>query len=603
MTSFPVSETIISQFATGESYARGDDYARSGRVSDLSVRDNVLSASVQGSEPAPYTVRVSVHDGVVTDATCTCLYGYGGWCKHIVAALIVATRQPEEVAERPSLAGRLDLLEPDALKALVLRLVEHAPDVEAAVERLLPVVAGDEADVGAVVSVDAAAIEARVAASVHSLDRMRRSDAYWHVGGVASEVERELLPIRALLDSGQSRAALDILRAVLDTWTEQWTWLDDSDGDASRVFYTAEPLLVEALLAPELSRDDLDWWVDHIDAWIAELSDYGVDVFYDAYAAATSGWDAPELLAVLRGESDVLEPPDDEMLEERDELLAIRLRVLARNGRDDEALRLAAAAGHVNAYATALVRRGEIDEAVQYALERVTRPADAHEIALALHAAGSVDEALRVAERGIGLAEPDPGYITYDDAPGLSTRAALSLWLRGVAEEAGNVNLARQAAETAVREAPELETWHEARRLSGDDWAGTRERLRTDLRTAARGSRSGRVDICLEEGWIEDAIHLVLQHAGYALIARVADAAVEDQPDWVIATSRSHAETIMDGGHSNAYGDAARWLARMKAASRASGKEAEFRAYLAETIDKHHRKYKLVPLLREVQQR
>jgi hypothetical protein len=39
----------------------------------------------------------------------------------------------------------------------------------------------------------------------------------------------------------------------------------------------------------------------------------------------------------------------------------------------------------------------------------------------------------------------------------------------------------------------------------------------------------------------------------------------------------------------------------MKAASRASGREAEFRDYLTETINKHHRKYKLVPLLRELE--
>ncbi|MEX2314648.1 MAG: SWIM zinc finger family protein, partial [Thermomicrobiales bacterium] len=153
MTAFPISDTLISQHATDESYARGDDYARSGRVSALSVRDNVLSASVQGSEFAPYSVRVTAHEGAVTDAACTCLYSYGGWCKHIVAALIVAARQPGEVAERPSLAGRLELLERDALQALVLRLVEHDSEIEAAVERLLPAVAGDTADVAALVSV------------------------------------------------------------------------------------------------------------------------------------------------------------------------------------------------------------------------------------------------------------------------------------------------------------------------------------------------------------------------------------------------------------------------------------------------------------------
>jgi uncharacterized Zn finger protein len=600
MTAFPISDTIISQHATDESYARGDDYARSGRVLDVSLRDNVLSASVQGSEFTPYSVRVSVHDGVVTDATCTCLYGYGGWCKHIVAALLIAARQPDEVAERPSLASRLALLERDALQALILRLIEHAPDVETAVERLLPSVAGHDDDVAAIVSVDTEAIEARIASSVHSTDGRSSSDRYWHVGGVVREVAQELDPVRALLDAEQERAALEILRAVIDAWEEEWQWLDDSDGEASGLFVRIEPLLTEALLAADLPRAERDNWADRIDGLIVVLSDFGIDAFYDAYTAARSGWDAKELQAVLTGKSTVLEQSADELLEETDELLAIRLRVLARKGRDEEALRLAAAAGHVDAYATALVRRGEVAEAERYALARVTRPDEAYEIARTLHAAGAVSEALRVGERGLGLDDPDRGWLSDWDEPGLSSLATLALWLRVVAEQAGDLTLARQAVGVAVNEAPGLETWHEARRLAGDDWPATREALRSSLHSIERRSVSGRVDIFLVEGWIGDAIRVVSGRGGYAQVARVADAAIEADPEWVIATSRSHAETIMDGGHSNAYGDAARWLARMKAARQHAGQDAEFRAYLAETIEKHRRKYKLVPLLREL---
>jgi uncharacterized Zn finger protein len=601
MTSLPISESVISQHATSESLARGDDYARSGRVRDLRLRDNLLTASVQGSEYAPYTVRVSLHDGDLTDATCTCLYGYGGWCKHIVAALLVAARQPEAVVERPSLAARLESLERDALETLVLRLIEHAPEVEAAVERLLPGVAGDEEHVAAVVSVDMDAIHDRISASVHSLDRRRPSDRYWHVGGAVREVERELDPVRALLDSGQERAALEILRAVLDGWWEQWQWLDDSDGEASGLFFTIEPLLVEALLSASLSKSELDEWADRIDEWIGELSDFGMDVFFDAYTAARSGWDAPEMLAVLSGESDVLELPADEMLEETDELIAIRLRVLARKGQDDDAVRLAAAAGHVDAYAMALARKGEIAGAEQYALERMTRPAEAHEIARTLHAAGAVEAALRVAERGLDLIDPERGWYSGWDEPGLSSLANLAIWTRDLAEQAGNHGLARAASEVAVKEAPGIETWQAARRLAGDDWPATREALRSALRSIAQRSVAGRVDIFLTEGWIKDATLAVRRGASYAQIARVADAAVASEPDWVIATSRSHAEQIMDAGNASAYSDAARWLARMKAASRASGREAEFRDYLTETINKHHRKYKLVPLLRELE--
>jgi hypothetical protein len=42
------------------------------------------------------------------------------------------------------------------------------------------------------VQVDAKAVRRQVRSLLHSLDRMRRSEAYWHVGAVANEVRRLL---------------------------------------------------------------------------------------------------------------------------------------------------------------------------------------------------------------------------------------------------------------------------------------------------------------------------------------------------------------------------------------------------------------------------
>jgi len=78
----------------------------------------------------------------------------------------------------------------------------------------------------------------------------------------------------------------------------------------------------------------------------------------------------------------------------------------------------------------------------------------------------------------------------------------------------------------------------------------------------------------------------------------VADAAIATRPDWVIAASRKQAEDIMNGGKAQYYGAAARWLARARDAYRAANREPEWRAYRAELLVQHARKYKLVPLLK-----
>jgi uncharacterized Zn finger protein len=108
----------------------------------------------------------------------------------------------------------------------------------------------------------------------------------------------------------------------------------------------------------------------------------------------------------------------------------------------------------------------------------------------------------------------------------------------------------------------------------------------------------GPVEIFLHEGLIEDAIAAVDQGATHTLVEQVADAAIAVRPDWVIEASRKQAEGIMDDGKSQYYRAAADWLTRARDAYRATGREREWQSYLSELLDRHRRKYSLVPLLR-----
>lgn len=169
---FPLSEAVIRQHTSSNSFTRGREYYNQDRVTALTRRDSSLAAEVQGSEPVPYHVRVQFEPGGVGEATCTCLYPYGDWCKHIVAALLTALHQPDAIAERPSLESLLAPLDRDQLQQLVLHLVERAPDLAELVDNQVslltrPVVLADRGDAGRHPPVDPDAYRRRIRAILY----------------------------------------------------------------------------------------------------------------------------------------------------------------------------------------------------------------------------------------------------------------------------------------------------------------------------------------------------------------------------------------------------------------------------------------------------
>jgi len=82
---------------------------------------------VQGSEGAPYHVRIPLAEGERGEAFCTCPYEWGGWCKHAVAVALYAADDPEGLDVRPPLAETLAAQKPAALRGLLLSLAAADP--------------------------------------------------------------------------------------------------------------------------------------------------------------------------------------------------------------------------------------------------------------------------------------------------------------------------------------------------------------------------------------------------------------------------------------------------------------------------------------------
>jgi uncharacterized Zn finger protein len=102
------SETDLRYHTTDKSFQRGEDYYRSGAVTDLCQRGNCLCGQVEGNEAAPYQITIEFDAGGVTKAKCNCHYEYEGWCKHIVAVALTAIRKPATIQQRLSLNELLD---------------------------------------------------------------------------------------------------------------------------------------------------------------------------------------------------------------------------------------------------------------------------------------------------------------------------------------------------------------------------------------------------------------------------------------------------------------------------------------------------------------
>jgi uncharacterized Zn finger protein len=134
-----ITEAIIRQNTTNQSYARGLDYYHSGNVRKVVRRDSTLQSQVSG-RGKKYLVHVDLDDqDDVRIAWCTCPYrgSNDGWCKHIVATLLVFIHEPLAVQHRPTLKDMLDPLSKAEALGLLRDMVAWKPEIIELIDRIV----------------------------------------------------------------------------------------------------------------------------------------------------------------------------------------------------------------------------------------------------------------------------------------------------------------------------------------------------------------------------------------------------------------------------------------------------------------------------------
>jgi uncharacterized Zn finger protein len=578
MTIPNLSDEALLSHATPQVFARGQEYATSGAVAQIVQRGNRLSAAVEGSEYEPYRVELTTEAGTVVSAACSCPYDFGGWCKHIVAVLLACRAAPEQVEQRPPLDELLRPLSRDQLHRLLLTLVERLPTIIDPLEyELLHMQTSADAEQAAPPApprrrtpVDTSTYERQAERLFGAIEHMSSGmDLYYYTSTAADGMHDLIEQAATFTRNGDGNNALRILDVITEPCVRDWFDLDDSGGHAMFLFEELGMAWAEALLTADLPSDEREDWQGKLEAWQAHAAEYGIDTELEpAIIAARQGWDDAG-------------PVSDDYITQQ--VVKARLNVLERQGPTEEFLTLAREAGELARYAAMLVRAGRVPEAVETGLNDLTSAADVYTLATTLHEHGKIDPALQVAEHGLSMAE---------------TGDRLAGWLRDLAQQQGQHDLALRAAEAAFRSAASMQNYYAVQDLAGEQWEQIRSALLDHLRTQRGVLYDERVDIFLHEDLIDDAIKAV-KHS-YTELDKVLTAAVEQRPDWVIQAGTKHAERIIDEGKAKYYDIAVRRLALVRRAYQHAGRAEEWRQYEAQLRDTHGRKRKLMDMLQQI---
>lgn len=599
------TETDIRYHTTDKSFKRGEEYYRSGSVTDICQRGNCLCGEVAGNEIAPYQITIEFDGGGICEAKCTCPYDYEGWCKHLVAVALTAIRKPETIQQRLSLNELLDRLNHVQTQALVQELVAKEPNLLNQIDRFVTKISPLIVD-----QISATEPQLKRQTSVdpqpyrHQTKQMLQNCLqHWEEGGEENPIDQDLPEIldqvQAFIDRGDGNDALVILTAITEACVEDWDEISDYGGEGDEVIKLLDPVWAGAVLTAELSSAEAIDLQVNLEEWQDQLN----GEFEIAAAALRQGWDAPELVAILQGENENLW--EDGRPSYADRLARIRLEILNLQERYSEYLHLALAEHLIEEYLVLLAQLGRIPE-VMAARTRIEDAGQALAVAKVLREQDALAEALLIAKAGLelpdrlGVSQAEHQFFTVHQSPMIDRhRYELADWTSELAQGLGDSSIALTARISAFKLRPSMRGYQQTKILADDTWETLKPDLLEHLRTMDAWSHAeAKVQIFLAEGFVDDAISTVNDSYTHRhLVQLVMDAAIDYRPEWVIAKAISPAEDIINRGKAESYQDAVDWLGKARTAYLQSGRQHEWEEYRRQLVDKHGRKHKLMGLI------
>ncbi|MEH2372038.1 SWIM zinc finger family protein [Nostoc sp.] len=581
-----ISEFTIRRHANAKSFQQGEAYYEAGAVNAVAQRGDLLQADVAGTEATPDHVNVSF-DRSGFSVSCTCDYHLEGWCKHVVATMLVCARNSENIQQRPTLEQLLNRLDYIQTQRLLQELVtEYLPLIDT-IERHVnwmtnPAEKQTTTKFIRRSTIDPVPFRGQVRQILQ--DTVRYFEEGYEEDPIADKLLSLVQTAVDFSERGQGENAIAILEAITSTCVENWDDVAEYGAENEQLVEQLNNAWCEAILNTELTPEEKVDIQINLEAWQDEWNaDFGI-----VMEVLRQGWDYPPLVQVLQGNITERGAWEEDVPDYADDLALIRLKILQRQERYQEYLYLAEAEGQTQQYLTMLGRLGRVEEAIDAAQTQMNSMEEAFALAKTLRVQGALQQALDIAQSGLNL----PGYCQYE----------LGIWTIDLAVELGNSEAALLVIKAGFQVKPSFVDYQKMAELAGENW----ETVKTDLLRIVRtnsswGTESAKVDIFLHEGLIDDAIAIVSElNSDYSeLIHRVMDAAISANPDWVIANARLRAEKIMDAGEAEYYDYAVEWLKKARNAYLESGKKADWLSYREKLIKTHARKHKLIGMFKK----
>jgi uncharacterized Zn finger protein len=238
-----VDEEMISERCTDVVFERGQNYRREGRIQQIGRFDDLVTATVQGTNLYDVTVKLS---GDAADTHCTCPYDGAGDCKHVVAALLdFAADPPPDESEK--IEAALDDVSAEDLRSFVRDALATKPELR---DQFLAWF-GDEHK-----SVEEYRKE------IGQLFEQRADPTVF----MAIDFSRFFELAEQYRDRGRYLAAATVYRALFEEVNENWNWIDGAYDHYAQTIQRALDNYGECILATDPNPDEFNTYTSVLEA-------------------------------------------------------------------------------------------------------------------------------------------------------------------------------------------------------------------------------------------------------------------------------------------------------------------------------------------------
>ena len=252
---------------------KGIDYFITNRVGNVYTKDNMIEATVYGTEE--YKVGIVKDDEEIIDLSCNCPYADAGYnCKHMAAVLFYLEEKNAFLSQdiEESLVKLVEEAEPTLIKEFLI-------DVLRTDEKLL------NRFKSRLQCVDMECYKNQINNIFMRYSGYHGFVDYKNAWGFISELE-EILDndIQAMLDNDQLKEAFDLTNYIFVKVANQD--MDDSDGGTGEIAGRCLEIWQEILdnCSIDFKRDMYKWFVEHLDGSVIDyMEDYVEKILFEDF--------------------------------------------------------------------------------------------------------------------------------------------------------------------------------------------------------------------------------------------------------------------------------------------------------------------------------